>query len=174
MWVRILTEGDYPGLSGWALNASTCILRRGTQKEVWPRPGGGGSMKIEAGTAVMWPPAKEGQRLPEAGRGKYLILPRRECGLANNLILAEWCWLGLMASRTVREYISVVLNLSVCANLSYQPQESGSVVKNPPANCRRCRRHGFNPWVRTIPWSTKWQPSILAWTIPSTEEPGSL
>ena len=46
-------------------------------------------MKIEAGTAVMWPPAKEGQRLPEAGRGKYLILPKRECGLANNLILAE-------------------------------------------------------------------------------------
>lgn len=94
MWVRILTEGDYPGLSGWALNASTCVLRRGTQREVGPRPGGGGSMKTEAGPAVMWPPAEEGQRLrwlplPEAGRGKYLILPRRECGLANNLILAE-------------------------------------------------------------------------------------
>ena len=23
------------------------------------------------------------------------------------------------------------------------------VVKNLPAKCRRCRRRGFNPWVRT-------------------------
>ena len=27
----------------------------------------------------------------------------------------------------------------------------GSVVKNPPAKCKRCRRHGFNPWVGKIP-----------------------
>ena len=32
-----------------------------------------------------------------------------------------------------------------------------SVVKNLPAS-RRCKRHGFNPWVRKIPWSRKWQP----------------
>ena len=25
-------------------------------------------------------------------------------------------------------------------------------------NLRR-RRHGFNPWVREIPWSRKWQPT---------------
>ena len=25
--------------------------------------------------------------------------------------------------------------------------------------CRRHRRHGFNPWVRTIPWRRKWQPT---------------
>ena len=24
---------------------------------------------------------------------------------------------------------------------------------------RRCRRHGFNPGVRKIPWSRKWQPT---------------
>ena len=23
----------------------------------------------------------------------------------------------------------------------------------------RCRRHGFNPWVRKIPWRGKWQPT---------------
>ena len=23
---------------------------------------------------------------------------------------------------------------------------------------RICRRHGFDPWVRKIPWSRKWQP----------------
>ena len=24
--------------------------------------------------------------------------------------------------------------------------------------CRRCKRHGFDPWVRKISWSRKWQP----------------
>ena len=23
----------------------------------------------------------------------------------------------------------------------------------------RCRRHEFDPWVRKIPWSSKWQPT---------------
>ena len=26
-------------------------------------------------------------------------------------------------------------------------------------HCRRLRRHGFNPWVRKIPWRRKWQPT---------------
>ena len=30
------------------------------------------------------------------------------------------------------------------------------MVKNLPANARR---HGFNPWVRKIPWRRKWQPT---------------
>ena len=32
------------------------------------------------------------------------------------------------------------------------------MVKNPPANVgdKRC---GFDPWVRKIPWSRKWQPT---------------
>ena len=29
--------------------------------------------------------------------------------------------------------------------------------------CRRCKRHGFDPWVRKTPWSRKWQPTpVLA------------
>ena len=37
----------------------------------------------------------------------------------------------------------------------------GSVVKNPPANAGdhlQCRRPGFDPWFRKIPWRRKWQP----------------
>ena len=39
-----------------------------------------------------------------------------------------------------------------------------------------CRRCGFNPWVRKIPWRRKWQTHsrILIWRIPWTEEPGGL
>ena len=35
----------------------------------------------------------------------------------------------------------------------------GSVVKNPPANARDGRRHGFDSWVRKIPWRMKGQPT---------------
>ena len=42
--------------------------------------------------------------------------------------------------------------------------------------CLQCRRHGFDPWVRKIPLKKGLpaQSSILAWTIPWTEEPGRL
>ena len=38
------------------------------------------------------------------------------------------------------------------------------------------KRHRFHPWVRSIPWRRKWQPTpvFLAWKIPWTEEPGRL
>ena len=31
--------------------------------------------------------------------------------------------------------------------------------KESTCRCRRCRRHGFNPWVRKIPWRRKWKPT---------------
>ena len=48
--------------------------------------------------------------------------------------------------------------------------------KESTCQCRKCKRHGFDPWIRKIPWRRKWQvtPSILAWRIPWTEEPGRL
>ena len=54
--------------------------------------------------------------------------------------------------------------------------EGGGSGKESICQCRRCKRHGFNSWVRIIPWSKKWQPTlnILAWKIPWTEEPGGL
>ena len=33
------------------------------------------------------------------------------------------------------------------------------VVKNPPANVGTIKRHGFNLWVRKIPWKRAWQPT---------------
>ena len=37
------------------------------------------------------------------------------------------------------------------------------VVKNPPADAGDIKRHGFDPWVRKIPWRRKWQPVIVFW-----------
>ena len=48
------------------------------------------------------------------------------------------------------------------------------MVKNPPA--RRHKRRGFDPWVGKIPpdKGMATDPSILAWRVPWTEEPGGL
>ena len=31
--------------------------------------------------------------------------------------------------------------------------------KESACQCRRCKRHGFDPWVGKIPWSRQWQPT---------------
>ena len=31
--------------------------------------------------------------------------------------------------------------------------------KEPTCQCRRCKRHRFDPWVRKIPWRRAWQPT---------------
>ena len=36
---------------------------------------------------------------------------------------------------------------------------AGASGKEHACQCRRLKRHGFNPWVRKIPWSRKWQPN---------------
>ena len=33
------------------------------------------------------------------------------------------------------------------------------VVKESACQSRRCKRHGFSPWIGKIPWSRKWQPA---------------
>ena len=47
-------------------------------------------------------------------------------------------------------------------NLGFQGGASG---KQPTCQCRRCKRHGFNPWVGKITWRTVWQstPVFLPW-----------
>ena len=48
--------------------------------------------------------------------------------------------------------------------------------KETPCQCRRLRRRGFDPWVRSISWRRKWPPTpvFLAWKIPWAEEPDGL
>ena len=30
-----------------------------------------------------------------------------------------------------------------------------------PGGIRRCKKHGFDPWIRKILWSRKWQPTLV-------------
>ena len=50
----------------------------------------------------------------------------------------------------------------------------GIVVKNPPVNAGRHKRHRFDPWVRKIPWRRAGQPTPVFLPLPWTEEPGRL
>ena len=35
----------------------------------------------------------------------------------------------------------------------------GEVAKESACQCRRCKRLGFDPWVRKIPWRSPWPPT---------------
>ena len=37
----------------------------------------------------------------------------------------------------------------------------GASGKEPTHQCRRCKRRGFDPWVRKILWRTEWQSTPL-------------
>ena len=51
---------------------------------------------------------------------------------------------------------SVLRRLSLYDNIGLSRWCSG---KEPPCQCRRCKRRGFHPWVGTIPWRRLWQAS---------------
>ena len=42
-----------------------------------------------------------------------------------------------------------------------QASQVALVVKNPPCECRRHKRCGFNPWIRKIPQKREWQPTLV-------------
>ena len=58
---------------------------------------------------------------------------------------SEW-----QAPKTSILQMSLFISLWFCTGFP-----GGSMIKNSTA----CRRHGFNPWVRDIPWKRKWQPT---------------
>ena len=39
------------------------------------------------------------------------------------------------------------------------PRQHGPLELSQYRICLQCRRPGFNPWIRTIPWRRKWQPT---------------
>ena len=52
----------------------------------------------------------------------------------------------------------------------------GANGKEPICQCRKWKSHGFDPWVRKIPWKRAWQPAPVFFPgeSPWMEEPGGL
>ena len=75
----------------------------------------------------------------------------------------------LRSKARIQLYLYIVLS-----SLAYQV--ALVVSKELACRCRRCKRHGFDPWVRKIPLENEMTThgSILAWRTPWTEEPGRL
>ena len=55
-------------------------------------------------------------------------------------------------------FFSFLKNLSPFIFSGFSRWHSG---KEPVCQCRRCKRHGFDPWVRKISWNRKWQPTTV-------------
>ena len=58
----------------------------------------------------------------------------------------------------------------------YAGFSGGTGDKEPACQCRRRKRHRFDPCVRKMPWRRKWQPTpeFLPEESPWTEKPGGL
>ena len=46
-----------------------------------------------------------------------------------------------------------------CLQVSFGAFQVVLVVKNPPCQFRRLKRHGFDPWIKKIPWRRAWKPT---------------
>ena len=68
-------------------------------------------------------------------------------------ILSDYSYLGLMAKDAFLRLSKWKYNLHIAKWTGFP---GGSVVKE---SVCQCRRHGFDPWVRKIPWRRKWQPT---------------
>ena len=99
--------------------------------------------------------------------GHCLALILYSAALKNPLQGAKPKNIQLLKNKKTR-FISHAYFLSVyCAHLYSSPIftlgfPGGSVVKKKKRStcqCRKCKRHEFNPWVRKIPWGRKWQPT---------------
>ena len=63
--------------------------------------------------------------------------------------LAAWAWL-----QPCCRHLGFLNGTACHAWLGFPGSTSG---KEPTCQCRRHKRHRFNPWVRKIPWRRKWQ-----------------
>ena len=75
--------------------------------------------------------------------------------------MEQYGWMGTN-SLNHSEHMLWILTILKCSHngIICNPYgfPGGSVGKEPACQCRRHKRHGFNPWVRKIPWWRKWQP----------------
>lgn len=75
-------------------------------------------------------------------------------------------------NRKFKSHIYTILKCSWSKSSFKQWElQSGASGKKSPCQCKRCKRSGFDPCVRKIPWSRKWQTTpMLAWKISWAEE----
>ena len=73
-------------------------------------------------------------------------------------------------------FLIIIINHIILEYFQGAEHNNGANGKEPAGQCRRCRRHMFDPWVRKthLEEGMATHSSILAWRIPWIEEPGGL
>ena len=64
---------------------------------------------------------------------------------------------SLALCRFPEEKTKALSGAVICPGYSGQVSPGGARGKEPACQCRRCKRHRFDPWVGTIPWRRAWQ-----------------
>ena len=72
-----------------------------------------------------------------------------------------WAACGFLGFRVLGGALNALLQDHSIFAVQYllgQGFPGGTNGKEPGCQCRRCKRHGINPWVGKIPWRRAWQP----------------
>ena len=70
-------------------------------------------------------------------------------------------WSKMAAGTPASKSIFSVLTLGESKGRQRASQAVPVIKKKPTCQCRRCRRHKFDPWVGKILWRRAWQPAPL-------------
>ena len=87
-----------------------------------------------------WPLAKDNEKLQWEERA--LLLPKCQHEIQKK-VCRSWCF-------------SCCYVLIWCGAWKGLPRRHN--CKESACQCRRCKRHGFDPWFGKIPWNRKWHP----------------
>ena len=91
-----------------------------------------------------------------------------------SLCFRAWKAQLLCAPTTMPLHLEHVSTMKEATAISPRGFPGGTRGKEPDCQCRRLKKHRFDPWVQTIPWRMAWQPIpvSLYGESPWTEEPG--
>ena len=91
------------------------------------------------------------------------FIPGEEMATHSRILSWEIVWTrnlaGISNFMCILIFLLMAKNFCTCIGkaLYYWPRWASD--KEPACQCRRHKRHGFEPWVRKISWRRKWQPT---------------
>ena len=69
-------------------------------------------------------------------------------------------YIGSLCCITASWYLSILYMIKVFHDKGFSVGFLGGASgKDSACQCRRCKKLGFHPWIRKIPWRRKWQPT---------------
>ena len=78
--------------------------------------------------------------------------------------LLGYCWTHGKGSVSESYYVCCYIKIRARADNFWNSSDSKGFPCDPVGGKEpacQCRRHGFKPWIRKIPWRRKWQPTPL-------------